>query len=242
MVKDEYQGEKKDLFPKFVPWDIREVFVAFIVIISILYSLKNFLRNFSLENAYIIGAYILEILGISLPIFFVVVLHRAKLATLGLTLGSNPKKLILIGITAGVGFSFLNYLTFGHSILPSIIKSHFTAKIIFLPILSIFTKKGFLVLILGPLCEEIFHRGFFYPVLRKGCGVIWAILISATVFSLLHFDYNYGFFAFLSYFLYGVVFAYLYERYKTLLPSIAAHFTVNLVGVSIIYLLAFSKV
>ena len=241
MVKDEYQGEKKDLFPKFVPWDIREVLVSLIVVISVIFSSKNFLlKNFSLENAYLIGDYILKILEIILPVSFVVLLHHAKLTTLGLTLGSNPKKLIFIGISAGVGFSFLNYLTIGYSLLPSIIKSHFTAKIIFLPILSIFTGKGFLALILGPLCEEVSQRGFIYPVLRKGCGVIWAILISATIFSLLHYDID--FLTFLSHFLKGVIFAYLYERCGTLLPSIAAHFTVNLINISIIYLLSFDKV
>ncbi len=39
---------------------------------------------------------------------------------------------------------------------------------------------------LAPLMEELYFRGFLYPVLKRGIGLIGAILITAVGFALLH--------------------------------------------------------
>jgi uncharacterized protein len=39
---------------------------------------------------------------------------------------------------------------------------------------------------LGPLMEEIFFRGFFYPVLARRFGVVAAIVITSVPFALIH--------------------------------------------------------
>jgi membrane protease YdiL (CAAX protease family) len=39
---------------------------------------------------------------------------------------------------------------------------------------------------LGPLMEELFFRGFLYPVIARRIGIVWGILITALGFGLLH--------------------------------------------------------
>lgn len=48
---------------------------------------------------------------------------------------------------------------------------------------------------LGPLMEELFFRGFFYPVVAKSWGAGWGIFLSALPFALLHmqqYGYSWG--------------------------------------------------
>jgi membrane protease YdiL (CAAX protease family) len=39
---------------------------------------------------------------------------------------------------------------------------------------------------IGPLMEELFFRGFLYPVLARRMGVIWGILLTALPFGIIH--------------------------------------------------------
>ena len=45
---------------------------------------------------------------------------------------------------------------------------------------------------LGPLLEELFFRGFFYPVVAKRWGAGWGIFLSALPFALMHMQ-QYGY-------------------------------------------------
>lgn len=48
---------------------------------------------------------------------------------------------------------------------------------------------------LGPLMEELFFRGFFYPVLAKHWGAGWGVFLAALPFALLHmqqYGYSWG--------------------------------------------------
>lgn len=59
---------------------------------------------------------------------------------------------------------------------------------------------------LGPLMEELFFRGFLYPVLARRMGVVWGIFFTALPFGLIHmFQYGYAWGVVLLIFLMGVV-------------------------------------
>jgi CAAX protease family protein len=59
---------------------------------------------------------------------------------------------------------------------------------------------------LGPLMEELFFRGFLYPVLARRMGVFWGIILTALPFGLIHmFQYGYAWGVVLLIFLMGVV-------------------------------------
>jgi membrane protease YdiL (CAAX protease family) len=40
---------------------------------------------------------------------------------------------------------------------------------------------------LGPLMEELFFRGFMYPVLARRMGAFWGIILTALPFGLIHY-------------------------------------------------------
>ncbi|MBZ5679937.1 MAG: CPBP family intramembrane metalloprotease [Acidobacteriia bacterium] len=59
---------------------------------------------------------------------------------------------------------------------------------------------------LGPLVEELFFRGFMYPVLERRIGVAWGIFLTALPFGLIHLpQYGWAWGAALVIFLVGVV-------------------------------------
>jgi len=80
-----------------------------------------------------------------------------------------------------------------------------------------------LLLFLGgvivPLKEELIFRGLIYPPLRNAYGKGKGIFATALFFGLMHFDII----RFLPLFLGGLVLTWLYEKTKSLWPSIIAH-------------------
>src|SRR6266699_397677 len=61
---------------------------------------------------------------------------------------------------------------------------------------------------LGPLMEELFFRGFLYPVLRRRFGVLTGVLATALGFGLVHAaQYGYSWLSAALIFIVGVVVA-----------------------------------
>jgi uncharacterized protein len=59
---------------------------------------------------------------------------------------------------------------------------------------------------LGPLMEELFFRGFLYPVLARRIGVVWGIVLTALPFGLIHLpQYGWAWGAALVIFVVGIV-------------------------------------
>lgn len=85
---------------------------------------------------------------------------------------------------------------------------------------------GFAVIVVAPIAEELFFRGFIHQAFRRWRSVLQASLLSALVFAIAHFDplLIAGIFPL------GVVLAYLFERRQSLGANITAHATYNLIG------------
>ncbi len=81
---------------------------------------------------------------------------------------------------------------------------------------------------LGPLMEELFFRGFLYPVVARRLGVVWGILLTALPFGLIHaVQYGYAWGAVLIIFLVGVVLTAVRARTKSVASSFLAHIGYN---------------
>ncbi|MFZ0758653.1 MAG: type II CAAX endopeptidase family protein [Candidatus Sulfotelmatobacter sp.] len=81
---------------------------------------------------------------------------------------------------------------------------------------------------LGPLMEELFFRGFLYPVLARRMGAVWGILLTALPFGLIHFvQYGYSWGAVLIIFLVGVVLTTVRALTKSVASSFLAHVGYN---------------
>ena len=81
---------------------------------------------------------------------------------------------------------------------------------------------------LGPLMEELFFRGFLYPVIARRMGVFWGILLTALPFGLIHMvQYGYAWGAVLIVFLVGVVLTAVRAKTKSVASSFLAHVGYN---------------
>ena len=81
---------------------------------------------------------------------------------------------------------------------------------------------------LGPLMEELFFRGFLYPVIARRIGVVWGIVLTALPFGLIHMvQYGYAWGAVLIIFLVGVVLTTVRAVTKSVASSFLAHASYN---------------
>jgi len=91
---------------------------------------------------------------------------------------------------------------------------------------------------LGPLMEELFFRGFLYPVLERRLGVVWGVLLTALPFGLMHaFQYGNAWSAVLVIFIVGIVLTIVRAVTKSVGASFLVHVGYNgtlmvLVGVA----------
>src|SRR5207237_96161 len=83
------------------------------------------------------------------------------------------------------------------------------------------------VTVLGPVIEEIFFRGFTYRAFRRRWGAWVSCAATAGIFAAFHMNVM----VFFPIFLLGLFLAFLYEKTGSLVPSIAAHVTHNLIMV-----------
>ena len=141
------------------------------------------------------------------------------------TSSSGPIKLIFAGylgwcaalpIVATTAFLASRYLgTQGseNPVLAQVMQASSSANL--LAVLLFYLTLG----VIAPLCEEILFRGFFYAAFRNKIGVPLSIIASSALFAVMHFDKSGAPMLFVI----GVVCAYMYERTRSLIPSIITH-------------------
>jgi hypothetical protein len=81
--------------------------------------------------------------------------------------------------------------------------------------------------ILTPILEELVYRGIVYTRLKRHLGIIPAVLLSALIFGLMHFNIVQFIYAFVL----GIMLALFMEHTGHLYGAIAGHMTVNLISV-----------
>ena len=89
-------------------------------------------------------------------------------------------------------------------------------------------------IIIAPLVEEIFFRGFVFTGLREKYGWIPAALISAGLFAAVHLQPI----TIPPIFLMGLIFAYLYQRTESIWPAVIMHFATNTLGLAAAYMVS----
>ena len=80
---------------------------------------------------------------------------------------------------------------------------------------------------LGPLMEELFFRGFLYPVVARRLGAFWGILLTALPFGLMHYLQYRSWSAVLIIVLVGVVLTTVRAVTKSVASSFLAHVGYN---------------
>ncbi|MGD1993702.1 MAG: type II CAAX endopeptidase family protein [Anaerolineae bacterium] len=87
--------------------------------------------------------------------------------------------------------------------------------------------------LVAPLVEEIFFRGFVFAGLRKRYGWKPAGLISAGLFAVVHLQPL----AVVPILILGMIFAYLYHRSESIWPAVVMHVLTNGIGLGAAYLI-----
>ena len=98
-----------------------------------------------------------------------------------------------------------------------------------------FGLLAFVGIVIAPLAEEVFFRGFLFGGLSKKYGWKIAALLSAGLFAIAHMQLI----VLIPTFILGFVLAYLYHRSKSIWPGIILHLTVNSFSFAIISLASF---
>ena len=76
--------------------------------------------------------------------------------------------------------------------------------------------------LIAPIAEEVFFRGFLFPILRARAGVAWGVVITGALFSLVH-ALGSPVEALIVLFVLGAGLCLLYLRTGSLLPCIGLH-------------------
>ncbi len=87
--------------------------------------------------------------------------------------------------------------------------------------------------VVGPVVEETFFRGFFYPAVRKYLGRGWTLVVTAALFAGVHDNL----FAFIPIFFLGLVLCYLYEKRSSLVSCISLHIIHNAVFIAYFFIM-----
>lgn len=220
------------------PWSLKEALLALIAVFAVNNLLALMLRwvGFNLSPfAFFTFASILQTSGIiAIVFYFVLARHHAGGKSLGLK-SREIGRYLLTGLGGGV-LIFLVVVLSGLAV-----ERLFPAPAELQPFAQLvvnaktWTQLAVLLVlgvILAPVGEELYFRGFLYPALRSRLGVPLSLLLSGGFFGIMHFDLL----RFLPLALGGVGLAWLYERTGSLYTAIAAHSFWNFVMLALLLL------
>lgn len=222
-------------------WDVLKVavFYAFLVRSFHAYYLIWKMREPGLAYDKEVGAGISIVAAVATTLTVIWVVlgnYKQSSATLGISAKSFIKRIIegTLGYFAFlpflVGVYAVNVLIFylaGESPQSQNIVKEFAMEQSNLLLVLYFT----MAIVVAPITEEIFFRGYLYGYVRRRLGVGLALGLTGLIFSMLH-----GYvLAFLPLFVLGIWFAMLYERSKNIVVPITAHFWHNALTVLYIF-------
>jgi len=226
ILPEEVRARKRD-----VPWTSRDMVWGSLAVLiwMVLFLAVGILLP--LLNIYLdAGVYIgLAEFAMILPVWwFTIRKYNVGIASLGLS-GFKGQYLWLGG--------GLMLLSFGFNAIYSLLLGTFDMQmqVDVAPVFAELNSPWWLLIagvIIAPLAEEIFFRGFIFTGLRERLPWWKAALISSAVFAILHLQIT----AFLPIFLLGMIFSLLYQRSESIFPGLIMHILTNALGLGAAYL------
>jgi len=217
-----------------VPWSTRDVWLGVIaaaVIVGVAYGLLYSLSTFSLRlgvDLWIALVPTLVELLLLIPVWwFSVRKYHASPKTLGFV---NFKFSVL---AVGLGLLLAFYI-FNGLYASALHEFGLRVQTDLTPVLRRLSTPWPLfatTVIIAPLVEETFFRGFVFGGLRPRYDWRWAAAISAVLFAAAHLSITF----FIPAFILGYLFAYLYQRSNSIWPGIILHVIVNAFALTVVY-------
>ena len=225
-------------------WNLSDILLVLIIVFggeSIIYKILEF--SFSWQKSPLVLTLILHLtqslLLVMLTLALVVYKYDYSLADFGL-IKVNFGKNINYGVMGGVIIWLI--VTFSNNFIYSIATKFFQVEpptqqaiqsLLSSDNLFLFVIHSLLIVILAPITEEIFFRGFIYPYCKRKLDAKGGMLISGLIFAVAHFN----FWIFIPTFIGGVILAFIYERTNSLYPAMIAHSTWNGIVIFLVYFL-----
>ena len=157
--------------------------------------------------------------------------HGAYLGSLGLRLPSSTRALHLLVLPLGVLVVSLTITgVYGGLLsllgwdLPASLPEEFD-----LAGPGVLAALGLVVILWGPLAEEVFFRGFVFPGLAGRIGLTWGAVATSLLFALFHVDPR----VLLPIFVTGMLLAWLYQKTGCLWSCFVAHAAQNALAFSL---------
>ncbi|MGB2601869.1 MAG: type II CAAX endopeptidase family protein [Candidatus Omnitrophota bacterium] len=209
---------------------------AFIIIQA--FISKEFPILYNENFRMIFNTAMMNIVGISVILYFVVTKYGQKIKAIGLTSK---------GFSKSVYYAIVGYVCLVPVLFCIMVITYFVTHLLryeppVQPIVEVFMKEKETIVLLmstlfaaifGPIAEEIFFRGFMYGAVKKSFGVFWGMVVTASIFAVLH-AHAVGFFPIMAL---GLLLAYLYEKTGSLVPSMAVHIIHNVGMVVLVFLM-----
>jgi membrane protease YdiL (CAAX protease family) len=175
-------------------------------------------------------------LALLLPIAIYVRRTRGSLATLGLRRGGWTWADVFAGI--GAGFGAIVAGTIAIAITIAVVRAitgnePSTSSALDDTTGPWLALNALMAVLFAPVCEEVYFRGFLFQGLRGRMRFAGAALLSASFFAFVHVEPI----RFFGLAVMGVILAAVFERRRTLVASMVAHTTVNLVAVVLLFAL-----
>jgi membrane protease YdiL (CAAX protease family) len=236
-------GVDRTCFPRCnPPWGIASIVVVFALYLVLNFALGIIIAVLDLHaghqissSAMLLASLAGEGLLAALVLGVVRIRYHSSLRILGLS-GTSWRDLLYYGVCGGLVISLLMIVAM--SVFFSLFHLQPQPQSVVDLIVSVAHDRwlflGCLLLagVFAPFCEELYFRGFVYPVLRHRCGTPAAVLITSCLFAAIHFDLV----RFLFLALLGALLAIVCEKTRSLLPAIAAHSAYNLASIVLLFL------
>jgi hypothetical protein len=220
------------------PWGVGEAMIIFAIAFTVASVASLFLYGFlrtvtSTTNAVFLLLFFSSVLLYTLLLagtfFSVRVRHGSTATALGLKLEGLGKGLglgLVIGVPlflGAMGLAYVSQQLLRDTSSPDMV-SRSIDEVSSGGVSAVFVFILFLTLvILAPVCEEIFFRGYLYPALRNRMDRQPAMIINGLLFAAVHFELI----GFLPRLLLGYGLCYIYERQHNLSGPITGHALYN---------------
>ncbi len=227
-----------------IKWNVRDVSLSIIILILFLAAIyfgasrlfaaitgREVLRITAMDDlsfSVLYGIQVFLMLGVVW--FFAIFWRKSSLKDLGLNYYSIWKtiwysflSLIVIFVLSFL-YVFLMNTLFGIEAPPSQVDQLIMEGDISSSILLV------VIVLVAPVAEEIFFRGYLYSAFKKAWGVGAGLFLSSLLFALAHMEL----YSFVPIFVIGWILAYIFEKTKSLFPIIFLHAAYNLILILIL--------
>ena len=216
-----------------VPWSSREAWwgaIALVLWIATVYAVSYLIER----NAIVVDPGLFTAIteaGLLVPVWWLVM---RRYGVGWDALGLRPFGAGSLGIGCGLMIMSLLFNVAWASILAIF---DLRAQVDLVPIFAELSSPWWLLLagiVVAPVVEELFFRGFLYAGLAQRYSWRRAAVISSALFALIHLQPL----AIPPIFILGYIFAYLYRRSGSIWPAVVMHVATNALGLGAAYLLS----